>query len=101
MKISKVDDAATQAIQQYQRNGKVQDASDRQVLGNAEPREKVDLSAAAKDIGQLKGVIAELPDVREDKVNDLKSRIEQGTYNVSGEKIVDKMLGESIIDIFG
>jgi len=49
----------------------------------------------------VKGVIAELPDVREDKVQDLKSRIEQGTYNVSGEKIVDKMLGESIIDIFG
>ena len=101
MKISKVDDAATQAIQQYQRNGKVQDPSDKQVRGNAEPQEKVDLSAAAKDIRQLKGVIAELPDVREDKVQDLKSRIEQGTYNVSGEKIVDKMLGESVIDIFG
>lgn len=101
MKISKVDDAATQAIQQYQRSEKVQSESDKPVRENAAPREKVNLSAAARDIQKLRSVIAELPDIREEKVQDLKSRMEQGNYNVSGEQIAEKMVGESLIDIIG
>jgi len=30
----------------------------------------------------------------------LKSRIEAGTYNVSGEQIAGKIVGESLLDIF-
>ncbi len=101
MKISKVDDAATQAIQQYQRSEKVQNESEKTVKENAVPREKVNLSATARDIQQLRNVIAELPDIREEKVQDLKSRIEQGNYNVSGDQIAEKMVGESLIDIVG
>lgn len=101
MKISKVDDTATQLIQQYQRSEKVQNESDKQVKENAVPREKVNLSATARDIQQLRNVIADLPDIREEKVQDLKSRIEQGNYNVSGDQIAEKMVGESLIDIVG
>ena len=96
-----MDDAAAQAIQQYQRSEKVQKDSDRSVKGNAVPQEKVNLSATARDIQKLKGEIAKLPDVREEKVENLKTRIGQGTYNVSGEKIAEKIAEESIIDIFG
>ena len=101
MKISKIDDAATQAIQQYQRSEKVKNDSDTPVKENAAPQEKVNLSATAKDIQQLRSAIAELPDIREEKVQDLKSRIDQGNYNVSGEKIAEKLLGESVTDIIG
>jgi negative regulator of flagellin synthesis FlgM len=101
MKISKVDDAATQAVQQYQRSEKVQSESDKPVNENAAPREKVNLSATARDIQKLRNVIAELPDIREEKVQDLKSRIEKGNYNVSGDQIAEKMVGESLIDIIG
>lgn len=101
MKISKVDDSAIQVIQLYQRSETVQKDSDHSVNGNAVPQEKVNLSAAARDIQALKGAIAELPEIREKKVEDLKTRIDQGTYNISGEKIAEKIVGETIIDILG
>lgn len=101
MKISKVDDASIQAVQQYQRSEKVQSGSDKAAGANEAPREKVNLSAAARDIQKLRSVIAELPDIREEKVQDLKSRIETGNYNVSGEQIAEKMVSESLIDIIG
>jgi flagellar biosynthesis anti-sigma factor FlgM len=41
-----------------------------------------------------------LPDVREEKVQQIKSQVEKGTYNVSAEKIAGKMVEESIVDIF-
>ncbi len=99
MKISKLDDTATQMVRQYQRSEKVKSESDQPVTENAVPREKVNLSAAARDIQQLRNVISGLPDIREDKVQELKSRIEQGSYGVSGEKIAEKIADESFFDI--
>ena len=100
MKISNVDDTLTTAIQQYQKSEKVTKESDKQSTGVAAPDDKVNLSATAKDIQQLQKAVSELPDIRQDKVEDLKTKIGMGNYDVSGEKIADKMLGDSIHDIF-
>ena len=35
-----------------------------------------------------------MPDIREDKVNDIKDRMEKGLYNVEGKDIVEKMLSD-------
>ena len=35
-----------------------------------------------------------------EKVQEIKSQVEKDIYNVSGEKIAGKMVGESIVDIF-
>ena len=34
------------------------------------------------------------PDIRMDKVNEISAKIERGEYNVSGEDIAAKILGE-------
>jgi negative regulator of flagellin synthesis FlgM len=101
MKVSDLKDVNAQMIQQYQRNENVAPAVDRQASSAAvRPEETVDLSTMAKDIQQAKVEVSKLPDVREEKVREIKAQVENGTYNVSGEQIADKMVGESVVDLF-
>jgi negative regulator of flagellin synthesis FlgM len=104
MKISKVDDASLQMIQQYQKADKadkVEDrASEKAAAANLVPEEKVNLSTTAKDVQNLSSAISKLPDVREEKVQALKDQIEKGTYKVDAGKTAEKMVGESLLDIF-
>lgn len=101
MKITKIDDVTTQAIQKYQKTDKVEGQAPEQsrAINNSSPEEKVNLSTTAKEVQKIKSAIDELPDVREEKILDLKNRIEQGTYQVDAEKIAEKMVGESLLDI--
>jgi negative regulator of flagellin synthesis FlgM len=100
MKISKTDDTNIQLIQQYQRTDKVNGTgAETKALGNSSsPEEKVNLSATARDIQKLKNLINQLPDVRSEKVENLKKQVEQGTYKVDSEKVAGKMVGESLLD---
>jgi negative regulator of flagellin synthesis FlgM len=104
MKISDLNkDMTAQMVQQYQKNDNytANANSDKQaVTVAARPEEKVDLSTKAKDIQQAKNALSAVPDVREQKVQGIKSQVENGKYNVSAEKIAGKMVGESIVDIF-
>ena len=100
MKISKIDDAAVQALQQYQKIDKVQNESNPKVDGSAAPEEKVNLSTKARDIQQLKDAVSQLPDVREDKIRELTDQVDRGAYDVNGQKIAEKMVSESLLDIF-
>ncbi|HQL00892.1 MAG TPA: flagellar biosynthesis anti-sigma factor FlgM [Smithellaceae bacterium] len=101
MKVSDIKDVNAQMIQQYQRSESVaQPAGNSPGQATVKPEEKVDLSTRAREIQQAKVEIARLPDVREEKVQEIKSQVDNGTYNVSGEQIANKMVGESIIDLF-
>jgi negative regulator of flagellin synthesis FlgM len=101
MKVSDIKDVNAQMIQQYQRSENVASAVDKQAgTAAGKPEEKVDLSTMAKEIQQAKVEVSKLPDVREEKVQEIKSQVDKGTYNVSGEQIANKMVGESIVDLF-
>jgi negative regulator of flagellin synthesis FlgM len=101
MKVSDVKDITAQMVQQYQKSDSYVANSDKQTTNVAvQPEEKVDLSTQARDIQQAKNALSSLPDVREQKVAEIKSQVEKGAYNVSGEKIAGKMVGEAIVDIF-
>ncbi|HNS54676.1 MAG TPA: flagellar biosynthesis anti-sigma factor FlgM, partial [Syntrophales bacterium] len=66
---------------------------------NLVPEEKVNLSTTAKDVQNLKNAVSSLPDVREDMVRNLREQIEKGTYKVDAEKVAEKMVGESLLDV--
>jgi negative regulator of flagellin synthesis FlgM len=101
MNVSDVKDITAQVVQQYQKNDSYVASSDKQATNAAvQPEETVDLSTKAKDIQQVKNALSSVPDVREQKVAEIKSQVQNGTYNVSGEKIAGKMVGESIVDLF-
>ena len=57
----------------------------------------VNLSTASKEAQTAKEVIASEPDVREDKVAELKKRIESGNYPVDNKAVADKIV-DSFID---
>lgn len=101
MKVSDIKDVNAQVIQQYQRNENVASTADKQAgTVTVKPEEKVDLSTMAKEIQQAKVEVSKLPDVNEKKVQEIKTQVEKGTYNVSGEQIANKMVGESLLDLF-
>ncbi len=58
--------------------------------------DKVVLSPKAREIQEAKKLLNSLPDIREEKVAHLKKQIENGTYQIKGEKIAVKMLKESL-----
>jgi len=56
------------------------------------------LSDTAKKIQETQTQLKAIPDVREDKVAQLKEQIENGTYEIDEEKIADKMLKDSLFN---
>lgn len=50
----------------------------------------------AKKLDQLK----DMPDVREEKVSALKREIDNGTYNVTGKAVAEKIVNNAINDTF-
>jgi len=101
MKISNIKDMQSQAVMQYQRTENFKPDSESTARGTAgAPAERVDLSTTAKDVQQIRKALADLSDVRDERVQDLKRRIDEGSYSVSGEKIAEKMVKDSLLDIF-
>ena len=57
----------------------------------------VNLSTASKEVQTAREIIASEPDVREDKVSELRKRIESGNYTVDNKAVADKIV-DSFID---
>ena len=55
-------------------------------------KDEVSFSSLGKDMQVAKNALAGTPDVREALVNDIKTRMKNGTYNVSNEEFADKLL---------
>jgi len=59
------------------------------------------ISDTAKRIQDAQSQLQSIPDVRADKVAELKSRIENGTYETKADQIAEKMIRESLLnDLF-
>ena len=101
MKIDDKDNTLINALRLYQDGLKTGGKPGKKVHEKSAPDEKVNLSATAKDIKTLKNAIAGLPDIRQDKVDGLKARIEKGEYSASGEKIADKIIEDFLLDRTG
>ncbi len=75
-------------------------AADRSTGAAASPNVTVDISAKSQDFVQIKNAVAQLPEVREEVVQALKTQIETGSYKIDSAKIAGKMVQESLLDIF-
>jgi negative regulator of flagellin synthesis FlgM len=101
MRIPETGKTPISAVQQYQKNDDPKAAVYKQApQPEASTEEKVSISRESREAGMMRGIIGNLPDVREDKVQELKERVENGTYDVSSEEIAKKIVTESLIDIF-
>ena len=84
-------------VNQVQDKNKV-DSSNEKPEKSAVKADTVVISDAAKRIQEAKTQLDALPDVREDKVAQLKKQIESGTYEVNAEKTADKLIKEHLIN---
>lgn len=60
----------------------------------SEPQDSVKLSDEAKIFAAFQRRLAETPEVRKEKVEQLKKAIEAGTYRIPAEKIAEAILRE-------
>lgn len=58
----------------------------------------VDISDTAKRVNAAREELDRIPDVREEKVAQLKKQIENGSYKVDPEKIAEKMLKDGFLN---
>lgn len=65
--------------------------------GVAPKKDVVSISNQAKDFQTIMKAIKDVPEIRQDKVNEISEKYEAGNYNVSGDDVADKVL-KSIVD---
>ncbi len=66
----------------------------------APKQDAVEISGKVKESVSIAKQLKELPDVRSEKVADLKAQIENGTYNVSGKDIAGKIVDSAVRGLF-
>lgn len=62
----------------------------------ADSEVKAEFTSKAKDFAKAKAVAAQAPDVREEKVAELKKRIAEGKYKVDADAVAGRMVDEHI-----
>ena len=67
--------------------------------GDRKSSENVQLSSRAKEIVLIQKVLETTQDIRTKKIDDIKQRIEHGSYRVRPEDVAKKMIRESLIDL--
>jgi len=78
---------------------KTQTTSKIQPVSKVGRKDEVALSSVAKDFQAAYKLLSTTPDIREDKVDDIKERIRSGSYTVNAEEVADKIL--SSLDLKG
>lgn len=85
-------------VNQIQQNRNKPAETAKQAADPAVKTDTVEISATGKRIVEAKKQLEAIPDVQQDKVDRLKSQIENGTYEINAEKIADRMLRESLFN---
>ena len=69
---------------------------------HSEPRslttDRIDLSDRAKEIYAAEKMLASVPDIRSEKVAELKAQVSSNTYHVDSRKIASGMIRESLLN---
>ena len=74
------------------------DAASEQTEKQQAKADTVVLSDAAKTVQEAQTQLKSIPDVREDKVAELKEKIENDTYEVDADKLAGKMLKDALLN---
>jgi len=65
---------------------------------NAAEDVKVSLSGRSKDIKKAYDLASAAPEVRSDKVQQMKALIDSGNYKINSEAVADKMVDDALMD---
>lgn len=68
----------------------------RSTEGAAADGVKASISSKARDQARAREIASRTPDVREDRIAELKQRIAQGRYHIDADAIADRMVDEHL-----
>jgi len=100
MKVSGNGDIKNDALLKYQQAGTAKPVAEKVEGGKGLPGDRISISSQTRDINLAKGVIDNLPDVRENLIQEIKKTVDNGTYQVNLDKLAGKIVTESILDIY-
>jgi len=63
-------------------------------ISNGNSKDVFEMSSVGKDYQIAKQAVLNTPEIRKDRVDDIKSRLDAGTYNVSDDDLIDKLLSK-------
>ena len=89
MKIDSV--GVSKLISKY--NNQKQDKVDKS--DSSGKKDTFNISKSAKELQKAKAEVNKVSKARQEKVAQLKQKVQDDTYNVSGEKIAEKMLNQA------
>lgn len=92
----KITDARPGALELY----KIQHEKNQGTKNEREVQEKdrAEISPRGMEMQKYRGVLATMPDVRAERVQELKKSIAAGTYKPNAEKIAEKLIEERHLD---
>jgi negative regulator of flagellin synthesis FlgM len=94
-------DAIEAYVNQVQVKPKTEEITEKDLRQQAIKSDTVVISDSAKRIQEAQAQLETIPEVRSEKVAEIKRRIEDGTYEIKPDKIAEKMIRESLLnDLF-
>lgn len=95
-----IQNADVGGAKQSKRTGSAQNAqkndASQGVASSSSSGATANISARAREMARAKEVAGNAPDVREEKIAELKRRIAEGKYNVKPEAIADRMVDDHL-----
>ena len=64
--------------------------------GGMAEHDQVDISSDAREVEQAREFAKELPDVRADKIAEIKAKIAAGEYQIDSQAIADRILQQAV-----
>ncbi len=85
----------TNSNQQPERNQRV----DEEKAKTASPSDRVELSTRSKEMQKIYEVLQATPDIRTERVSELKKQIETGNYRVDSGALAEKIILDSLVSL--
>jgi negative regulator of flagellin synthesis FlgM len=98
--ISKQLPNSTQNAMEVNKEKQLSDQQQVEEKAQSEQDTIVNLSQTLKETQLIKEIISSEPDIREDKVFELKQKIESGKYTIDNDAVADKLVDSFIDEIF-
>jgi len=82
------------ALSAYENFSITKDVSKREGFARSTPAndDLFSVSSEGRDYQTIRNIVANVPDIREDRVASIKAQMENGTYNVSAVSVARKIL---------
>lgn len=87
-------------LEQTSRTKNVEKVSAEQQQASTVESDNVTISEKGKDVSEMTRTLKSMPEVRADKIADLKERIANGTYNVSARDVAAKIVNTALDNTF-